>query len=133
MKNFIPLIIFLIATASYGQQLVYKPVNPNFGGDPFNYQMLLSSADAQNTFKDPSLQEDEQSELDAFKESLNRQLLDQISSQLLIEQLGDDVLAPGTSNFGSLELEVYESSEGLVINILDTSNGDQTQIVVPTN
>ena len=130
-KLTISIIVFLITATCFSQQLVYKPVNPNFGGDPFNYQMLLSSADSQNTFQDPALREDDQSELDAFQESLNRQLLDQISSQLLIEQFGDDVLTPGTSNFGTLELEVYESSDGLVINILDTSNGDQTQIVVP--
>jgi curli production assembly/transport component CsgF len=34
------------------QALVYKPMNPNFGGDTFGYQQLLSSADAQNDFKE---------------------------------------------------------------------------------
>ena len=34
------------------QDLVYKPKNPAFGGDTFNYQWLLSSAESQNKLKD---------------------------------------------------------------------------------
>ncbi len=30
--------------------LFYKPLNPNFGGETFNYQMLLSYSNAQNQF-----------------------------------------------------------------------------------
>ncbi len=37
------------------QQLVYKPVNPAFGGDTFNYQWLLSSANAQNQFDEKKI------------------------------------------------------------------------------
>ncbi|MAN58494.1 MAG: curli assembly protein CsgF [Flavobacteriaceae bacterium] len=114
-----------------GQQLVYEPVNPAFGGDSFNYQWLLNAANAQNTFEDPSLVEEEKSDLDIFTEALNQQLLSQVSRRLLDDQLGEDILEPGTSTFGSLELEVFESSDGLVINILDTTTGDQTQIIVP--
>ena len=52
MKSFI-LTIFLIASAySYGQQLVYTPINPAFGGSEFNYAWMLSSAESQNKFED---------------------------------------------------------------------------------
>jgi len=30
-----------------------------------------------------------------------------------------------------LSLDIYESSEGLVINILDTNTGEQTQVIIP--
>ena len=129
MKSILSIIVFLISLGAFSQQLVYKPVNPNFGGDTFNYQQLLSSANAQNSFKDPN-QNQSGSELDQFSENLNRQILGQLSRILFGQQLGDG-LTPGTFNFGSLSLEVYETGEGLVINILDTSTGEETQIVVP--
>ncbi|MCW9037418.1 MULTISPECIES: curli assembly protein CsgF [Altibacter] len=118
------LLLFLAATSySFGQQLVYTPKNPAFGGDPFNYTWLLNSANAQNPFSDDS-QLGDFGNLDALNDSLNNQLLGQ--------QFGGDGLPPlGTSTDGNLEYEVYESNEGLVINILDITTGEQTQIIIP--
>ncbi len=117
---------------SFGQDLVYKPINPAFGGDTFNYQWLLSSAEAQNTFTDDSdSSADQSSDLDRFTENLNSQLLSQISRTLFTEQFGDDGLTEGTFNFGTLFVEIFPSGEGLVIDILDTSTGDQSQIIIP--
>ncbi len=130
MKSLITLLFCLATYASFGQQLVYKPVNPAFGGDTFNHQWLLAAANAQNSFKDPDEERDDQTELERFADDLNRQLLGQLSRSLFSTQLGDG-LQPGTFNFGSLSLEIFESGEGLVINILDTSTGEQTQIIVP--
>ncbi|MCT8338517.1 curli assembly protein CsgF [Flavobacteriaceae bacterium TK19130] len=132
MKNvYLTLLLLGFCITGMAQQLVYEPKNPNFGGDTFNYQWLLSSANAQNSFTDPNAQDNEQSEIDQFAESLNRQLLSQISRSLLTSQLGEEGLQEGTFNFGTLSLEVFESDEGLVINILDTTTGEQTQIIVP--
>ena len=39
--------IAAIAGAASASQLVYKPVNPSFGGDPLNGSWLLSQASAQ--------------------------------------------------------------------------------------
>lgn len=138
MKLKVLFIIFLVFTgvySSYSQQFVYRPVNPNFGGDTFNYQFLLQSAQSQNSFTAPARQnQNPQTDLELFTENLNSQLLSQISRSLLIQQFGDNGdLEPGTFTFGSLVVEVFESSEGLVIDILNTGNGDQTQIVVPNN
>ena len=119
----------------YSQQLVYRAVNPNFGGDTFNYQFLLQSAQAQNSFTDPQADFlDERSELERFTENLNNQLLSQISRSLFNQQFGEDgQLSPGTFSFGSLVVEIFETTEGLVIDILDTGNGDQTQVILPSN
>jgi curli production assembly/transport component CsgF len=130
MKKFIGIVVFFISSVSFGQQLVYKPVNPAFGGDTFNHQWLLAAANAQNSFKDPAAADKNRSTIDQFAESLNRQLLSQISRSLLGSQL-DGGLEPGTFNFGTLSLEIFESGDGLVINILDTSTGEETQIIVP--
>ena len=115
---------------SYGQQLVYSPKNPNFGGNTFNYQWLLSSANAQNSFQESSSFNNERSELEEFQESLNRQVLGRLTRSVFDSQLGES-LEPGTFTVGELLLEIFESSEGLVVNILDTGTGEQTQIIIP--
>ncbi|MBT0608275.1 curli production assembly/transport component CsgF [Aequorivita echinoideorum] len=131
MKAIFTFFVFFISIASFGQQLVYKAINPAFGGETFNHQWLLNAANAQNSFKDPdAASNNNRSTIDQFAESLNRQLLSQISRSLLGSQL-EGGLEPGTFNFGSLSLEVFESGDGLVINILDTSTGEETQIIVP--
>ena len=125
-------LVFSICSFSFGQELVYKPVNPAFGGDTFNYQWLLSSAEAQNTLTDgKETSRDQRSDVERFTENLNNQLLNQISRTLFNEQFGENGLTEGTFNFGTLFVEIFPSGEGLVINILDTSTGDQSQVIIP--
>ncbi|AXT19318.1 curli assembly protein CsgF [Flavobacteriaceae bacterium AU392] len=136
MKKIVLLIIFGFAMSqAFSQKLVYRAVNPNFGGDTFNFQFLLQSAQAQNSFTDPNQVDplnQQQSELDQFTQNLNNQLLNQISRSLLVNQFGaNGELQVGTFSFGSLVVEVFPSDQGLVIDILDTLTGDQTQITVP--
>lgn len=129
MKTIVTFVLLLAGGMLYAQQLVYKPVNPMFGGDTFNYQQLLASANAQNSFTDPS-ESNNRSSLNQFSESLNRQILSQLSRSFFDQQLGDGLQA-GSYNFGTLAIEIFDSAEGLVINILDTSTGEETQIIVP--
>ncbi|WP_299180102.1 curli assembly protein CsgF [uncultured Chryseobacterium sp.] len=131
---------FIIMTFAFGiflgksQQLVYKPVNPAFGGDTFNYQWLLSSANAQNQFDEKndlrSLLDDIE-DMDSFAESLNRQILSELSRKLFEDQFGEGSLQPGNYLFGSLYLQVVTTSQGLMISILDTNTGEQSEIVIP--
>ncbi|KFC19003.1 curli production assembly/transport component CsgF [Epilithonimonas lactis] len=136
MKTLFLLLFAMLGNLSLkSQQLVYKPINPAFGGDTFNYQWLLSSANAQNQFDDDksafnSLLDGLDS-MDSFTDSLNRQILSQLSQKLFEDQFGDGKLQPGNYMFGSLYLEITQSSQGLLINILDTSNGQQSEIVIP--
>ncbi len=129
MKTLITLILLAFAGTCVGQQLRYRPVNPAFGGDTFNYNWLLSSANSQNKFtEDRTI--DEASTLDDFSDNLNRQILGQLSRAFFSSQLGDGLQA-GNFSFGTLALEIFDTAEGLVINILDTSTGEQTQVVIP--
>ena len=125
-------VLLFIGTAGFAQQFSYKPLNPAFGGDTFNYNWLQSSATAQNKLTAPANQREQRSELEQFGDQLNRQLLSQISRALLQQQFGGvDFNEEGTYTFGSLNIEIFESGEGLVINILDTSTGEETQVIVP--
>ncbi|WP_405199520.1 curli assembly protein CsgF [Christiangramia sp. LLG6405-1] len=131
------LIFFVLLTGieAYSQQLTYTPTNPAFGGSYLNYSWMLSSATVQNGLKartDPSSQ---QSELETLGQDINRQVLSQISRTLLQQQLEGfgNFDQEGTFSYGNLTLEIYRTLEGLVINILDTTTGEETQIIVPYN
>jgi curli production assembly/transport component CsgF len=134
MKLILPLLFILgCFFTTNAQDLVYQPTNPAFGGNPYNYQWLLSSAEAQNSFKDPDATSgrEQQSELERFTSSLNSQLLGQVTRRLFTDQFGQGDLEEGTYSFGSLAVDIYPSNEGLVINILDTETGEQTQVIIP--
>ena len=120
----------------FGQDLVYKPKNPAFGGDTFNYQWLLSGAQAQDTYKDKSsttlfTTSSSTSTLDDFTKSLNRLLLSQISQQLITSQFGEGGLKPGSYTIGNFNINVGSATDGVVIDITDLSNGQATQVVIP--
>ena len=84
-----------------------------------------------NTFEESDSSFGQTSDLDNFTESLNKQLLNKLTSSLFKEQFGDGDIQPGTYMFGSLVLEITPTSDGLLITILDTQTGDQTQIIIP--
>lgn len=132
MKKLLVIMLLAFTAQMFSQQLVYEPKNPNFGGETFNYQWLLSSAESQNTFTDPNASvREETSDLEQFTDNLNSQLLNLVSRSLFTDQFGDGGLTPGTYTFGSLSIEIFPSSDGLVITILDTDTGEQTQVIIP--
>jgi curli production assembly/transport component CsgF len=61
----------LSSLAGFAQDLLYKPKNPAFGGDTFNYQWMISSAESQNKFKDKQVERNELTELQQFTQDLN--------------------------------------------------------------
>lgn len=133
IKKYLLLAFLFYGFMGFSQQLSYKPLNPAFGGDSFNYNWLMSSATAQNKLTAPRTAAEQQSELSRFGENLNRQILSQISRVLLQQQIQGvgNFDSEGIFTFGTLNVEVYETSEGLVINILDTATGEETQVIVP--
>jgi curli production assembly/transport component CsgF len=47
--------IMLITPISWAGNMTFQFRNPNFGGNPNNGAFLLNEAQAQNSYKDPSL------------------------------------------------------------------------------
>lgn len=133
MKKIILLIsIGLLACSLYAQDLVYKPKNPAFGGETFNYNWLISSAQAQDLIEDPdNIFDNESSTLDDFAETLNRQLLSQLSRDLVTSQFGEDGIQEGNYTFGDFQVDITTGLDGLIVNIFDASLGEQTQVVIP--
>ena len=132
---FITFIVFLFSnTCLQAQDFVYRATNPSFGGEVFNYQWMLSSANAQNTIEESSSSLSsrlKQNPVDEFANDLQRQILNQLSRQLVGNQFGENGLTEGSYNIGGFQIDVTPTSEGLSISILDTNSGDQTLVVVP--
>lgn len=131
MKSLLTSTMVLLVFSANAQDLVYKPKNPNFGGDTFNYQWLLSSAEAQNKLKDDVSPTKGKTELESFTENLNSQLLNLVSRSLFTQQFGNNGISEGSYTFGSLSVEIYPSDGGLTVSILDTETGEQTQVIIP--
>ncbi|UJP65718.1 curli production assembly/transport component CsgF [Mongoliitalea daihaiensis] len=130
------LFLSLISFAEvFSQQLVYTPRNPAFGGNTFNYQWLLSSAQAQDTTRDPN-QTDRglgfsRDPLQEFSESLNRQILSRLSRELVTRQFGEGSIEQGTYILGDFQIEISDGGRGLNITIVDIRTGATTVVEVP--
>ena len=135
MKKLLGAIVLLFAAfqvSSLAQDFVYTPINPAFGGNPYNYSWLLGQAEAQNFFKeetvDPYAEEDP---LANFQEDLNRQVLNEITREMYQNQFGEDGLTEGFYQFGSYEIDVSPISEGMQVRIIDIYTGSETTVIVP--
>ncbi|MFW5872822.1 MAG: curli production assembly/transport component CsgF [bacterium] len=126
-------IVSFICISVFSQDFVYKPINPAFGGETFNYQWLLSSAQAQNTITEKSDDIDpfEQDPIEDFEKSLNRQILSQLSRQLIYNQFGEGGLTEGHYELGSYQIDVIPGDTGIEIQITDITTGSETKVTVP--
>ena len=134
LKITLVIVFFFVAGKSYGQDFTYTPKNPAFGGNPYNYSWLMSSAQAQNDIKETTSSAYSSYSTDPlkdFSESLNRQILSQLSRQIVAKQFGEDALSAGTYVLGDYQIEVGDQADGLNITILDNKTGSQTTVAVP--
>jgi curli production assembly/transport component CsgF len=128
------IVFFFVAGKTYGQDMVYTPKNPAFGGNPYNYSWLMSSAQAQNDIKDnasSSYNPYSTDPMKSFTESLNSQILSQLSRQIVSKQFGESALKAGTYILGDYQVEVGDQAGGLTIKIVDNKTGSQTTVSVP--
>ncbi len=127
---------FNYSASLQAQDFVYTPKNPAFGGNPYNYSWLMSSAQAQDTYKAPETDNSKYSRgssnpVDDFAESLNRQILSQLSRKLVSSQFGEDALEEGSYTLGDYQIEIGNSGAGIVITIIDLVTGSTTTVSVP--
>ena len=128
------IVFFFVAGKTYAQDFTYQAKNSAFGGNPYNYSWLMSSAQAQNDIKETTTDPyglNSTDPLKDFSESLNRQILSQLSRQIVPKQFGEDALSAGTYVLGDYQIEVGDQADGLNITILDNKTGSQTTVSVP--
>jgi curli production assembly/transport component CsgF len=108
--------ILLWSGAACATELVYVPVNPNFGGSPSNGPGLLAVASASNKHGAQSglgSSALNQSPLAQFNQTLERMVLSQLASSATSKLMGPDgKLMPGTF-----------STENFIITVTDLGGG----------
>ncbi len=126
------LVALFLSSASFSSQLVYVPVNPSFGGNALNGSMLLNSASAQNTIKNPDLEEDEESALSEFNQRLQRSLLSRLTSSIARNFVADDgSLIPGQTTTEDFIIDIVDEGGGVVrVTTTDRTTGDSTTFVI---
>jgi curli production assembly/transport component CsgF len=123
----------LVATnGASAQDLVYEPINPSFGGNPFNSAHLLGIANAQNDFRDPRSSASGNSQADIFARQLQSRLLSALSSQIVEAIFGENPQQQGTISFGGQTIDFFRSLDSVTLNITNDETGEVTTIVIPT-
>lgn len=119
-----------VAPAS-AQDITYQPIDPSFGGNPFNSAHLLGVANAQNDYKDPNASTNS-SQADIFARQLQSRLLSALSSQIVDAIFGDDPQQSGTISFGGQTIEFVRGLTEVTLTITNDDTGEVTTIVIPT-
>ena len=123
------------APPAAAQNFVYRPTNPAFGGSPLNYSWMLNSANAQKRFDtDDGFDRFARDPLADFQSSLQRQILSQLSRELVRERFGDqlDLTQEGRFDLGEFIIEIVPGLDGVNIRIFNTLTGDESTVTVPS-
>ncbi|KPQ31185.1 MAG: Type VIII secretion system (T8SS), CsgF protein [Halomonas sp. HL-93] len=135
----------MVAVAVAGQvsaqDLVYRPVNPSFGGNPMNSQHLLSTASAQRTATASDARQSDgdtpgtpspgSSDADLFVRQLQGRLLSALAAEVTDAIFGTDPQESGTVTFGTTTVTFERSLEEIRLEIADNLEGSVTEIIVP--
>jgi curli production assembly/transport component CsgF len=123
---------FLQASGVMAQQLVYQPINPAFGGSPLNYQWMLSSANAQNLYKSSGYSYS-RDPFDDFQQSLQRQVLAELTRNLVRDRFGDnfDLTQDSRFEFGEFTIDITPGIDGVTVSIFNVLTGETTNITIP--
>jgi curli production assembly/transport component CsgF len=119
------------AAPALAQDITYQPIDPTFGGNPFNSAHLLGVANAQNDYKDPTATTNS-SQADIFARQLQSRLLSALSSQIVDAIFGENPQESGTISFGGQTITFVRSLTEVTLTITDNDTGEVTTIVIPT-
>ncbi len=121
---------FVVAMPVAAQDVVYRPISPTFGGNPFNSNHVLGVANANNNTRDPRAASTN-SQADIFARQLQSRLLSALSSQIVDAIFGDNPQEQGTISFGGQTIEFFHSLDEVTLIIRNDETGEETRIVVP--
>lgn len=107
-------------------ELIYTPINPSFGGDPFMGSYLLGKAQSQDTNTDPNARGiDSISSTERLIQSLESRLISQ-----LISDVGAGDVGEGSFDSGDFSVVVRDEGGQLIVRVIDKVTGDVTNISV---
>ncbi|GAA68401.1 curli production assembly protein CsgF [Pseudoalteromonas sp. NZS127_1] len=131
MKNIALIIITTLSFSAAATEIIYTPINPSFGGNPLNANMLLSKAQAQNKHKAPVV---EKGYAEQFQETLERTYLNRMVREITDMAFGEDIedsLFNQDSIFmsGDYQIEVITSTtDSITVRI--TNIIDDTVVII---
>jgi curli production assembly/transport component CsgF len=108
--------------------LIFKPVNPSFGGNPFNDGHLLATANVQNGY---IAKREERDLSEQFVRSLQSRLFSGLASQVQEAIFGDDPQESGTFTVGDQQVSFVRGLEVISLEISNLADGSTTVIEVP--
>jgi curli production assembly/transport component CsgF len=131
MKKIIFTIITTLSFCASATEMVYTPINPSFGGNPLNANMLLSKAQAQNKHTAPSI---EKGYAEQFQDSLERTYLNRMVREITDMAFGEDIedsIFDQDSIFmsGDYQIEVITSTAD-TITVKITNIIDDTVVII---
>ncbi|WP_458525020.1 curli assembly protein CsgF [Onishia taeanensis] len=116
------LTLHVVSPATAGD-LTYKPINPSFGGDPFNSSHLLQTADIQNEYKDDGSDLDslfaEDSAADQFVSAMQGTMISGASSQLSKAIFEDGAPPSGTFILDGATVSYETVSDRVLVKVSD--------------
>lgn len=126
-------VVGAVTGSTQASELKYRPVNPSFGGDPFNSSHLLGIAGAVNKFEEPkkdSLTSALSNPQDEFSRVIKSSILSRVASNIADQIYGESgtrresgsvVIDNTTINWrtvnGQIELRLQDGTQATVISI----------------
>ena len=120
----------LMPAGGHAQDIVYTPVNPSFGGNPFNSAHLLGIASAQNKYKDPNAVTSTDP-AQQFLRTLQSRLLSSLATQITDIIFGENAQDSGLIQFGDQEISFVRGLDSVTLTITNNADGSVTEIVIP--
>lgn len=129
----------LATQAAPASEMVYYPLNPSFGGSPLNGPVLLNSALATNKHNAPDIESDRydsahqpKSQLDNFKESLERSVLNRLASAATSKMLDSSGnFVPGNFETENFQITITDNGAGtMIVTTIDKLTGGITTFEV---
>ena len=126
--KFLWLALLMGASPAGASQLTYTPVNPSFGGNPFNSNHLLGIANAINTFKEPVVVRDPLADVGA---TVTRSLLSRINQQINNAIFGEGAAQSGQFTIDQTVIDFQRTGDQVRVQITNNATGSTTVIDVP--
>lgn len=121
----------VLGQTAHADELVYTPINPSFGGNPFNSSHLLGIANAQNDYEAPR---DSNSTLqgEQFVRLLQSRLLSALATRVSDAILGESAQPSGEIVYGSQTVRWETLLDSIRLEVIDAETGAVTEIVIPS-
>ena len=124
--NIIAIAVLGMSPVAGAGELVDQPINPSFGGDPFNGSYLLNKAQAQDTHEPPGRSRYEPlSATERLVQNLQSRLISQ-----LISDVGAGEISEGVFDSDEFGVVIRDENGQLSITVTDKATGDVTTINV---